>query len=497
MSYTGYRLTFGQARLDDILSVSIDRSVSVDNTNLRSGPNQTIVTIKGQTYQEYDAAQVDSDGDQLQPLIGAYAFGGTLPDDNYSNLSLSLIVENGSEIFLFENESARWDSSETTNSTEVNHIQVLDYSMQFTIFEEDNVFHNIKNVSSINLSYSSSTASDSFAYGGGTPTTNYPEPTYTDSTAATQRDSSEGPSYTLTRTISAVGIKTKDNSSTSHASTAVSRIKSLDDANITNRLPLGSSRPFDLSTKTTTDYGQGSETLVETYVFYTKSANKKYRDNFSIDISSDNRSADTYTTATVNGTILGLNTKSFNSRSSDPFDNNRFTNATHGWSQVAPLIFDRITANMASVNPIPLSKQVTYDDNKGTIDYSFTYDTRPISLVSGAITEDIIVSDQNTGRAVKLYPIAGGDGYRTAKQDLGTYTLPSRTVTYTAQFPKGYSTGGVQSMIDNVIDQFDPQELNPVGGSFMRSQVESDTSSSDAISNKITQTKKWVYYIKG
>jgi len=492
--YKGYKLRFKNGYLEDMLSVSIDRSVPID-VNLRSGASQTVVTIKGQRYEEYDPNLLDSDGDQLHPLIGAPVWKGTYPDDDYGNLSLSLIDQLGNETFLFENKSARWDSSESTNSTDPTHLQVVDYTLKFTIFDEDIIYlENIKNVSSITLSYSSTTEKDSFVYHRPAINTNYPKPTYTDSAASNQTESSEGPSYTITRTISAVGIKTKDYSAHQHAQTAVNRIKAVD--KVEDRLYLSNNEPFDLSTKTINDYGQGSYTIVETYVLYTKSTNKTYRDNYNIDVTSDNRSADTYTTYTVQGTILGLNTTSLSSREDDPFNNNRYTNATNGWVEVAPLILSRITES-SYVNPIALSKQITYDSNKGTVDYSFSYDTRPISLVSGAITEDIIVSDEGGNRAIKLYPIIGDGGYITTEQDLGTYTLPSRTVTYTAQFPKGYSTGGVQTMINNLIDQFDPTELNPIGGGPMRSQVASETSSSNAISNKITKTKKWVYYIQG
>ena len=150
---------------------------------------------------------------------------------------------------------------------------------------------------------------------------------------------------------------------------------------------------------------------------------------------------------------------------------------------------------MASVNPIATNKQLTYNTLQGTIDYSFTYNTRPLSLVSGALSEAITMSDSYQNRKQLHVPIIGGP---TSLQDLGTYTVPSRTVTYTAQFPRGYGTQSVEFMIDNAINQFDPKELNinPDSDAItLKSKIDSSTTSTDIVSNTITKTKKWIYYI--
>ena len=499
MSTAGYKIIWGSATLGTVASVTIDRSISRD-TNLRTSASTTDITIKGyQTASLIERYQGTDDEDQYSFLFyDGPSWGDTYSNDSYQSLTIKYVADDNTEKILIDKESAKLVSVTTSNNSDSRHLRVRDYTIKFTVFDENIIYlDDIKNVSSITHSYSSTTDQDSFAYARPTtlPATNtyYPKPTYTDSADSDQTESSEGPSYTITRTISAVGIKTKDNSAYNHAQTAVNQI--LQDDDVKTRLSLDDNDPFDLITKTTSDHGQGSYSLVETYILYTKSSGKKYRDNYSINIVSDNRSEDNLTTATINGTIQGLNTQTLSTRETDQFANNKSSNADIGWTEVAPLMYDRITNGMASVNPIATNKQLTYNTLQGTIDYSFTYNTRPLSLVSGALSEAITMSDSYQNRKKLHVPIIGGP---TSLQDLGTYTVPSRTVTYTAQFPRGYGTQSVEFMIDNAIDQFDPKELNINPDSdriTLKSKIDSSTTSTDIVSNTITKTKKWIYYI--
>lgn len=117
------------------------------------------------------------------------------------------------------------------------------------------------------------------------------------------------------------------------------------------------------------------------------------------------------------------------------------------------------------LNPIPLSINIDYDFANESINYNYVFDSRPLNLISGALKENLDMEDSYAIRSYNLQDVY----YRMPlPQDLGTYTIPSRSVTYTAVFPNLLSVTGklpstMKSQINTVMSAFDPAKLSPPG----------------------------------
>lgn len=389
-----------------------------------------------------------------------------------------VLTANGTTII---DKPAKLTAATSDNSSDPSSSVARNYTTQYVIYEENDIFpgqDSIKNVSSISYKFESSIGDEYGSYNKPPTVPGVSNPKLLDET-----DGSEGSSSVYTVTISAVGINTNDGNSASNANAAIATIEAFDD--IPTRLGLtANTTPYDKTSKTTTDGSAGSVTKVSTYTAYDDSAN--YRDSYNVKINIDNRNMDSYTTVIIDGTIKGLNT----AHDSD-FADNRASNANLGLAETLLTIDDRAKKALTTINQFPISKKYDYQP-EAVINYSHTYDTRPLSLVSGAISEDLVMSDDYQRADLSHLPILGG----VSLQNFGTYTIPSRTVTYTAQFIRGYDTGSVESMINNAIEQFNPSKMITNTNTAIRSQVDLDESSYDIVTNKITKTKKWIYYIK-
>jgi hypothetical protein len=150
------------------------------------------------------------------------------------------------------------------------------------------------------------------------------------------------------------------------------------------------------------------------------------------------------------------------------------------------------------LHPVPLSFTTDHNINEGTISYSCAFDNRPLNLIPGAITETLAVSDK--------YPTTGYASqnimYRGAMmQNLGTTTVPSRTVSYNATFPSlvvgdEINNSTVLSIqeydndkVNNIFKQFDPGEAQDLFYSW----IVDDQVNANLIEGSFSKTRTWNY----
>lgn len=156
------------------------------------------------------------------------------------------------------------------------------------------------------------------------------------------------------------------------------------------------------------------------------------------------------------------------------------------------------------LNPIPININIDHRIPQGSIDYTFTFDSRPLNLIAGAFNESLDFKDDFTTRSYVTQTVFGRP---PLLQDLGTYSLPSRTVTYSASFiPQGsfgYLNSTTLTEINNIFKEFDPSGLNPpsvplrnIGKYFYYSWIRDETETFDPIKGSFTKSKTWNYELR-
>jgi len=116
-------------------------------------------------------------------------------------------------------------------------------------------------------------------------------------------------------------------------------------------------------------------------------------------------------TYSIQGTITGFETR-------NPADFNEITEtkieqALGCFSAIEDNLYARIeclcapTGVLCGINPLPVTKSKGYSPTAGTVTYNYTYDNRPLSLVEGAIFENISITDDNNQEQIIEIPIPG------------------------------------------------------------------------------------------
>lgn len=151
------------------------------------------------------------------------------------------------------------------------------------------------------------------------------------------------------------------------------------------------------------------------------------------------------------------------------------------------------------LNPLPTNRNVTFNFMEGSIDYSYVFDSRPLNLVSGSVREKIEMSDTLGVRSVITQNVLGR---MPIPQDLGTYSIPSRTVTYTASFPvpvSGTLPTNVKNQLGNLMEAFNPAKLSPSSSSSLYgpgyfSVITASGENYDVIGKSFTLKCTWQYW---
>jgi hypothetical protein len=131
----------------------------------------------------------------------------------------------------------------------------------------------------------------------------------------------------------------------------------------------------------------------------------------------------------VNGSIYGYADRSSNLSL-------RNQNAKTRFDLIEPTIYSRLAngysaASGYTINPIPSSKQITYDNPVGAVRYSYVYSAMSGALISNAIDENINVSDIGPTDVFAQIPVPGRTNGPVV-QYMQTKTLSERTVSITA-----------------------------------------------------------------
>jgi len=307
------------------------------------------------------------------------------------------------------------------------------------------------------------------------------------------------PSYKITNNLSVKGKKSAGLSAIQVARGFANAINDTDSFlkfNTGGAISSQLSSRTNYSSTTNEDVIAGSYNLTEEYDIYPTSLG--YIDEYNVSLTSN---LDNYT-ATVNGS---LNVTSLASWTSACLAASGLMNGNSLYSRIGGSVLPRDIPNLpgtttspfppGKVNPVPIESSLTFNREKLTIEYSSSYDSRPLSLVSGALQEDITINDDFSIRTKKY---ATRLVHPPVLQDYGTYSIPQRTVTYTATFP--YNLGRVpaatETYIDNVMNAFNPSKsvkLQDATPEWHDSWITSAGSTFDTGTGSYNRTITWKY----
>lgn len=406
----------------------------------------------------------------------------------------------------------------TPNNSDPNMLQSVQYSVEFIIEQSGSMKYitgDKYDVSSIQNSYSIENLDTLSYYGHTTPTKNmYPV-----------FDADYLPTYRITRILGATGKDTKEGA-LFNAKRCVSGLISYDTsyANVLNNLTI-----FERSTSIDFSEIEGTYTITDNSIAISGNNPPSHTETFTINHSMDENLK---RTATINGTIQGIGSgwtnswdhlkPSIDNSSISPFyqtpQTNKYLCASGAFDTVKTLLYSRILAcvfpsginsdkpqysassnfpNYTGIfNPIPASMSIDHNLNEGSISYNYAYDTRPVSLITGALSENLSVEDTYGVKAYAQLPVLWR---RPIFQDLGTSSSFTRTATYDAVFPaQQRSTINIHaSVVGDILDQFNPNKLgDTIGGPYIDSKLTKDDTNIDIQSGRYNRSKTWIYQKK-
>lgn len=400
------------------------------------------------------------------------------------------------------------------NSTDDNWTQIIDYTISLSVpntgyinYIPDSGYY----ISNFEDNYSIQTEdNEHYYFSNSTSNNNYFKSTQTQFL----------PKYNITRNISAEGLKTKNSSSLENAKRFVSGLLNSNPRinSIINNLTI-----LDRSINITSNAIDGKYSITDNFMAMSGANTSGWTDSFTVNNEVD---SNLVRSVSIQGTVQGFNNVTglpeiynnllTNTNIPSSLSGTKFINASGAfYNHVKNDIFTRAlqavypTGSLSSLstnyslntglNPIPLSVSIENNIIEGTVGYSYSYNSRPLSLVVGAISENINMEDTLSNRTYVMQ-----DVYlrMPVAQDMGTRSLPTRTVTYDATFPRplsGVLPTAVKTAIIGVLENFNPNKLTPPSTTNNRigpgyySWIVADEESYDVIAGKYTKKYSWQY----
>jgi hypothetical protein len=135
------------------------------------------------------------------------------------------------------------------------------------------------------------------------------------------------------------------------------------------------------------------------------------------------------TNVSIEGTITGLETRSYGSSPNDfTITQTKYDSALAYWNVVKNRLYYRAQhVSDTNVNPDTISNVVGHNPVGGVITYSYEFDDRPCNFIAGSKSETIVISDQNP---IDIYAtiVIPGRSYGPILQGLNTISEFSRSV---------------------------------------------------------------------
>ena len=195
-------------------------------------------------------------------------------------------------------------------------------------------------------------------------------------------------------------------------------------------------------------------------------------------------------------------------------NNMKYTNALSGYENITGIMYDRALLfdgqcknlipnttqfsnnfpayRSASLHPLPFSITEGLNPNNGTIDYSYSFNSRPLAIITGALSETFSITDngpiprianipvigRRLGPVVYFYTASSGAGERTVSYE-GVFTSAT-------ELKKFKIDNTILNSIENYLLQFKPQ--SPFTG-----LITANNNTINLNENRIRKSITWQY----
>lgn len=176
------------------------------------------------------------------------------------------------------------------------------------------------------------------------------------------------------------------------------------------------------------------------------------------------------------------------------------------WSNNATLINNinaiPSTSTQFYMNPVPVSMTESHRPAAGEIDYTFEFNTRPLNMIQGSLSETLSISDTfPTQQIAEIFVL--GRKLGPVLQDLGTVTSSTRDVSFEVVIPRPRQLSqrfifptNVFDAVVGVVEQLNPKytfgvSANPAAN--IKSYVKADNQTYDPLEGRIRVQKTWVW----
>lgn len=337
------------------------------------------------------------------------------------------------------------------------------------------------------------------------------------------------PFYRISRTIGAVG---KHGTSSSISGAVSGAIQWVNDRLKNYKLsPVDTSnlKLYNFARSLSSSVTEGSYRVTDTWLA-TPNGSPKYIESFTIDTVLDESLT---RTVSINGNIKGVEDivdpvtdiypEGLTTQNTDLIKigtNSKIKNAIEGYSAAKGNAFSRATTFVADsdtrsrnnnygdfnyktkyginerpLNPIPISENDTINPYEGSINYSVSYNNRPISYISGAVSENLSVQDNWATNIISSQFVLGRTN-GPVLQDLGTVSTSTRTVSYDVTLPRPNavpaSIQGAKDTMTSVVESFNP---SLVFGNYINNYRTRDSFDVSVIDGRLTRQITWEWTV--
>lgn len=211
---------------------------------------------------------------------------------------------------------------------------------------------------------------------------------------------------------------------------------------------------FNHLVSTSIDQLEGSYSLNESWLFASGIA---YED-FSVSTATG---LEGITSVSLEGNIVGHEL-----RNASTIYTSKWTNASGYFVSIENSLLNRAQAySNTTLNPVPVSQSVGRNPIGGTINYSYEYDTRPASYISGAKSEVFVVTYNDRSRSHARVPVIGR-ARGPVLQGLGTSEATTKNLSIEFVLGPSFNSANISGsfdfpyhLISGLVDNLDPANL--------------------------------------